>query len=243
MHYKLIGSTFSILVVMISICHINISFARQNNTHMQTQSIQPHQVGQDHSGEKDIVEQSRFSEKANDKDMKCLQGLAEATIDILIATRNVIAMNQELINRDPVAGNYSFKGFVPAVVGSQIANNFSLTTGHRLKQTSLKVRNPSNAPDEWEKKVLKLFGSPEHLKDVGFGEILETNGKKIYRHMKPIYAEATCLQCHGKKEELRPAIRQFLKMRYPHDEAFGYKEGDLRGGISLIMSLERLGFK
>ncbi len=79
---------------------------------------------------------------------------------MLIASRNVIAMNQELINRDPLTGSYSFKGFVPAVAGSQIANNFSLMTGHTLKQTSLKVRNPSNAPDEWEKKVLKLLGSP-----------------------------------------------------------------------------------
>jgi hypothetical protein len=26
------------------------------------------------------------------------------------------------------------------------------------------------------------------------------------------------------------------------DEAFGYKEGDIRGGISIIISLEQLGF-
>ena len=132
---------------------------------------------------------------------------------------------------------------MPAVVGSQIANDFSLMSGHKLKQTSLKVRNPSNAPDKWEKKILKLFSSFEYPKDEGFGEMIEANDKKIYRYIKPIYIEMACLQCHGEREKTRPEIRQFLEMRYPYDEAFGYKEGDLRGGISLIMSLEHLGFK
>ncbi len=71
----------------------------------------------------------------------CLQTLAKTTIDMLIVTRSVIAKNQELINRDPTTGNYYVKGFVPAVAGSQVANDFSLMTGHKLKQTSL---NPSS---------------------------------------------------------------------------------------------------
>ena len=241
MHYKLIGSTSSILVVMISIYCINISFSSKNGDRMQAQQVVlasdqlPEE--QSHSGGKDVVKQT---ENVEYKHMKCLQELAETTVDMLIASRSVIARNQELINRDPATGNYSFKGLVPAVVGSQISNNFSLMTGHRLKQTSLKVRNPSNEPDEWERKVLKLFGSSEHPKDVGFGEMLGINSKKIYRYMKPIYVSMACLQCHGEREKIRPEIRQFLEMRYPYDEAFGYKEGDLRGGISIVISLERL---
>lgn len=129
------------------------------------------------------------------------------------------------------------------MVGSQVANDFSLMTGHRLKQTSLKVRNPSNEPDEWERKVLKLLSSSGNPKGVGFGEMVETYGNKIYRYMKPIYVEVACLQCHGRKEDIRPIIWQYLERRYPYDQAFGYKEGDLRGGISIIMSLERLGYK
>jgi hypothetical protein len=253
MHYKLIGSTSSILVVMISIYCINVSFSSKNGVRMQAQQVVlasdklPDE--QSHSGGKDarpngtsgrVVKQTENIEHNNIKYYKII---AKTAVDMLIASRNVIAMNQELINRDPLTGSYSFKGFVPAVAGSQIANNFSLMTGHTLKQTSLKVRNPSNAPDEWEKKVLKLLGSPEHPKDVGFGEILKTNGKKIYRYMKPIYAQATCLQCHGKKKDLRPEIRKFLETRYPHDKAFGYKEGDIRGGISLVISLEHLGIR
>ncbi len=169
---------------------------------------------------------------------KCLKTFAGTTIDLLIATRNVIAKNQELINRDPITGNYYFKGFVPAVVGSQVANDFSLMTGHKLKQTSLKLRNPANAPDEWEEKALKILHSSKGSKVVDFGEILEVNGERIYRYIKPIYTGKACLECHGEKDEIKPAIRQFLERKYPSDQAFGYKEGDIRGGISIIISLE-----
>ena len=242
---------FSMIIIVISICCINnnsISFARQNDTHLPAQPDQPQLNEKGHSGEKDVIKASEalkqveMTEIVEDEHVKCLQKVAETAIDVLIATRGVIAKNQELINKDPATGNYTFKGFVPAVAGSQVANDFSLITGHRLKQTSLKLRNLSNAPDEWEKKVLKFMGSSEYPKGVGFGEILETGGKKIYRYMKPIYIEKACLQCHGEKEKILPAIKQFLERRYPYDEAFGYKEGDIRGGISIVILLETLGF-
>lgn len=185
-----------------------------------------------------IYTRSNYAEDIEYNHMKCLKALADTTIDMLIATRGVIAKNQNLINMDPVSGNYYFKGFVPAMVGSEVANDFSLMTGHKLKQTSLKLRNPNNAPDEWEEKVLRLFETSEYPKGAGFGENLVTGNKKIYRYMKPIYVEKACMECHSTKEKVRPEIRQFLEERYPYDHAFGYKEGDVRGGISIIISLE-----
>ncbi len=181
-----------------------------------------------------------ISQNTEDKQIKHLQRLAETTINMLIATRSVIAKNQELINRDPATGNYRFKGFVPAVVGSEVANDFSLMSGYKLKQTSLKIRNPSNAPDEWERKILESYELKEHQKANGFGEIQETGDKKIYRYLKPLFIEKPCLECHGAKEKIRPEIRSFLEKRYPNDKAFEYKEGELRGGISIIIPLEDL---
>jgi len=55
--------------------------------------------------------------------------------------------------------------------------------------------------------------------------------------MKPIFVEIACLQCHGRKTEIKPAIMQFLNRRYPFDNAFGYKEGDVRGGISIVIPI------
>lgn len=166
--------------------------------------------------------------------------MAEATIDMLIASRNVIAKNQELINTDPITGNYYFKGFVPALIGTEIANDFSLMTDYKLKQSSLKIRNPSNAPDEWERKILESYKLKERQKANSFGEIQEKGGKKIYRYLKPSFIEKPCLACHGAKEKIRPEIRSFLEKRYPNDKALEYKEGELRGGISIIIPLEDL---
>ena len=89
-----------------------------------------------------------YAEDIENNRMECLQKLADSTINMLVATRSVIAKNQDLINIDPVTGNYYFKGFVPALVGSEIANDFSLMSGYKLKQTSLKLRNLNNKPDE-----------------------------------------------------------------------------------------------
>ncbi len=55
--------------------------------------------------------------------------------------------------------------------------------------------------------------------------------------MKPIYVERACLQCHGKKDQIQIEIMQFLIRRYPFDNAFGYKVGELRGGISIVIPL------
>lgn len=53
---------------------------------------------------KSVVEHIELAGKKEDEHMKCLQKIAETTIDVLVATRSVIAKNQELINRDPVTG-------------------------------------------------------------------------------------------------------------------------------------------
>jgi hypothetical protein len=179
-----------------------------------------------------------YAQDIENNSVKCLQKLANSTINMLVATRSVIAKNQDLINMDPVTGNYYFKGFVPALVGSEIANDFSLMTGYKVKQTSLKLRNLNNKPDEWEKKILNKFELSKYPKGTGFGEILETDGRKIYRYMKPVYVEKACLKCHTSKDKTRPEIRKFLERKYPYDQAFGYKEGDVRGGISIIVPLE-----
>lgn len=177
------------------------------------------------------------TDNSESKHLRCLQNMVKSIVDMLIATRGVIAKNQELINRDPISGNYYFKGFVPALVGTEIANDFSLITGYKLKQTSLKLRDPSNAPDEWEKEVLKRFELPDYPKGDGYGEILVIDDKKVYKYIKPVYVERACLDCHGEKKDIKPEIRQFLERKYPRDQAFEYKEGDVRGGISIVIPI------
>ncbi|MHC4523395.1 MAG: Tll0287-like domain-containing protein [Planctomycetota bacterium] len=124
---------------------------------------------------------------------------------------------------------------MPAVAGSRIANDFSLRTGYKLKQTALRVRNPRNKADEWEEKVLKIL-EKDRTKN-GHGEITELHGKQVYRYMKPLYMEKECVMCHSVPEVMPPEVREYIENNYSTDKALGYKEGDLRGGISVIIPI------
>ncbi len=177
--------------------------------------------------------------KSTDEPAREIERIYERFADIsatmLLSVRNVIAKNQELINRDPETGNYYFKGFVPAIVGSHVANDFSLRTGYKLKQTALKVRNPKNEPDEWEEKALGILEKDKTKKS--FGEVTKVGNKDVYRYMKPLYMEKECLMCHSVPEAMPPEIRAYIEKYYTTDEALGYKEGDLRGGISITIPI------
>jgi PAS domain S-box-containing protein len=88
----------------------------------------------------------------------------------------------------------------------------SLGQGHL---TSLKPLRPENKPDPWEEKTLKAFESGTKE----FSEISLINGKPFMRLMKPFLVEKSCLKCH--------AIQ-------------GYKEGEIRGGLSVSIPLQPL---
>jgi hypothetical protein len=119
---------------------------------------------------------------------------------------------------------------------SQIAVDLGQQLGMLVGRTSLKVRNPANAADNWELAVLKQFearkaqGEPADKLEF-FAVIDDDQGQKTFRYMKAIPTAALCLNCHG--ENLKPEVDAKLKELYPNDQARGYKEGDLRGAFTL----------
>ena len=108
--------------------------------------------------------------------------------------------------------------------------------GWQIGRTSLKVRNPDNQPDVWEREVLQQF---ERRKQAG--EDLMTleasateNGE--FRFMKAIPTGAACIACHG--TELSAPVQARLAELYPQDQARGFNPGDLRGAFTLRKTLE-----
>lgn len=87
--------------------------------------------------------------------------------------------------------------------------------GVRGHITSLKPIRPENAADAWEASALRRF-------EKGVSEVssLETmaDGREYVRFMRPMRVEEPCLKCHATQ---------------------GYKLGDIRGGISVSIPLER----
>ncbi len=103
-----------------------------------------------------------------------------------------------------------------------------------LKRTSLRYRNPDNAPTKEEQDVLERF---EKLLARGT-ELppfyLQSRGDR-FEFYKPLFVEAPCLACHGPKQGLSTEVRDRLRAMYPHDRAIGYRPGDLRGVLRVSL--------
>lgn len=103
-------------------------------------------------------------------------------------------------------------------------------------RTALRLRNPANAPDAWERQVLERFaveaaqGRP--LAELRHGEVV--GGE--YRYLQAIATAAPCLACHG--AALAPEVAAALQVRYPQDEATGFAAGELRGAFTLRRRLD-----
>jgi hypothetical protein len=102
-----------------------------------------------------------------------------------------------------------------------------------IRRTSMKVRNPKDAPDDQEKAILEAYAQKEAA-----GEELKPVIQEIDPHTigfyAPIRVNEFCLQCHGKVgETLSEENHAAIKELYPEDEAIGYSAGDLRGMWSI----------
>lgn len=103
-------------------------------------------------------------------------------------------------------------------------------------RTALRVRNPANAPDAWERAVLERFvvaaaeGRP--LSELRHGEVV--GGE--YRYLQAIATGAPCLACHG--SNLPKPVQAILREKYPQDAATGFAAGDLRGAFTLRRMLD-----
>jgi hypothetical protein len=122
-----------------------------------------------------------------------------------------------------------------------IAKSISDQRGWEVGRTSLKLRNPANAPDEWERKVLEQFESRkaagEDPQQIAHFEVVEQGGARVFRFMKAIpTAEKPCLTCHG--SEVPPPVEAKLKELYPTDQARGYSAGDIRGAFTISQPMD-----
>ncbi|HKJ77298.1 MAG TPA: DUF3365 domain-containing protein [Gammaproteobacteria bacterium] len=120
-------------------------------------------------------------------------------------------------------------------VAPGIAKKQSEQSGWAVGRTSLKVRNPDNAPDAWEREVLNRFearkAEGEPAKKLMHAEVVEQDGQKRVRVMKAIPTGKVCLKCHG--TDIDPKVKAKLDELYPQDKARGFNKGDIRGAFTL----------
>jgi hypothetical protein len=140
------------------------------------------------------------------------------------------ALTREMAASGPLGAVDVCKALAP-----KIAAGAEARTGWQVARTSLKTRNPANAPDGWETEVLQAFAARrvagEDPAKMETWAIVEEAGNKRFRYMKAIPTASLCLTCHGTNVD--PDLRAHLDELYPDDAAVGYNEGDIRGAFTI----------
>jgi signal transduction histidine kinase len=80
--------------------------------------------------------------------------------------------------------------------------------------TSMKLINPENAPDNFERTALKRFETEQISES---SEVEKIGSTYFYRYIAPLHVEEACLKCHSHQ---------------------GYKLGDVRGAISVSVPMD-----
>lgn len=126
------------------------------------------------------------------------------------------------------------------VAAPEIARELSMPPDWTVARTSHKLRNPANAPDDWESSVLQDFlaraAAGESLKTMERAERVEDGGRETYRYMKAIPVGQVCLTCHG--GEIAPDLKTRIEAFYPDDRATGFALGSLRGAFTVTRSVQ-----
>ncbi|MBI4847837.1 MAG: DUF3365 domain-containing protein [Nitrospirae bacterium] len=102
----------------------------------------------------------------------------------------------------------------PAMVTKELSEYAKKSGAYWFNITSLKLINPKNAPDEFEKAALLSF---EANKIKESSTVEKIGPSHFYRYIAPLYVEQPCLKCHWHQ---------------------GYKVGDVRGAISVSIPMD-----
>lgn len=120
---------------------------------------------------------------------------------------------------------------VCSIKAPAIAAALSAETGWEVRRVSLKPRNPSAAPDEWETASLNVLAQRQAANDGSDPLVISKIDEQEFRFMKAQPVEGVCLKCHG--TDISPDVAKALQQFYPNDAGTGYALGEIRGAISL----------
>jgi hypothetical protein len=108
--------------------------------------------------------------------------------------------------------------------------NKKLPQGVSVKRISLNYRNPANAPEKEEIKILEALETLQKNRVILPKRIVEKTSQHTYKVYKPlVIKKQVCLQCHGDIQNQK--LKNAIDTKYPNDKAQHYKMGDLRGAV------------
>ncbi len=122
----------------------------------------------------------------------------------------------------------------PALATRELSLLSNVNYGWSFRAVSDRYMAPSDKPDSWEKRAIEEIKKKWKR---GMTEYWGWDGNK-FRFAKAIVVKKACLKCHGTKDEIDPVLYKAMVAKYGEEavkRATGYKEGDLRGIISVTI--------
>ncbi len=157
------------------------------------------------------------------------------------ASRMFMEKLQGVLQQEIRSGGPAGAILVCADTAQVLTAQIGLELGVDIKRVGDRVRNPLNTPDEFEDSVLSGFArriSNGEEPPLRFSEIRTMNGKEELWFMQSIHIQPLCMTCHGSEQTIPADVRMLLQEKYPEDRATGYRPGELRGAIRIIVPLE-----
>ncbi|MCP4605011.1 MAG: DUF3365 domain-containing protein [Proteobacteria bacterium] len=156
---------------------------------------------------------------------------AAKIVELIVATRGHLASTiSDSIQTNDFTVNEETLNFTPAAAARAIAAKFSRNNRLTLRQISNKYRNIANKSDAYESEILsKMAAAPDVWKDKVHAEKVINGDSATMRYIRPLFVKKACLSCHGSPQ----TVPEFITKKYPDDLATGFREGELRGAVSV----------
>ena len=130
---------------------------------------------------------------------------------------------QNTFLREHIDVNEKTLNLLPVKTISEISDRFALSVQGDIviRTVSDRPRNIENKANDFELEMIQYFKeNPEEIDNF-------VQKEKIYYYTKPLFIKESCLQCHGKREEAIPSIRD------KYETAYDYKLGEIRGLLNI----------
>lgn len=155
----------------------------------------------------------------------------EIGLEYALSTKKVLGEN--------LMGTIQKKGTLEAlafcnVQAMPLTDSMSVNYKATIKRVSDKNRNPNNKANAEELKYIEQF-KRDIVENKESKPVVVDKGDKVLFYY-PITTNTMCLQCHGKRNEINPAVRAKTLKLYPNDLAIGYGENEMRGIWSITFN-------
>lgn len=134
--------------------------------------------------------------------------------------------NQERFEQISYTDEGIYQGLHCAIVGRSIGALFTSQTDYTTRFVNFNPRNSADEPDEFEAEALQGFidgkGGERY-------QIVEQDGREVFRYMTPMRIDKNCLECHGQPKG------EIDVTGFPKE---GWSLGDVGGAISITMPLD-----